>query len=909
VEWDPARRRHFRFPWRTRAEVQAEVDEELAFHLSMRMLEFEAQGVPRDEARREAMDRFGDLQYTRKYCVSQGKRKEEHARRKTMLDEFRQDVTIGCRRLWKARGFSLVAVLTLALGIGANVAVFSLVNSALLRALPYADPSRLVILSEGIPKADLPKIPFSPPDYLDFARDQRSFETLAAFLNLDLEMGGSQIPRRIVAARVTSGLFPTLGVPPAIGRWFTADEDRRGASLVVLSHTTWRRDLGGRRDVIGATVTLDRRPYEVIGVMPATFQFPPPGVQHNDTPADLWLPMSFTPAEREARGSFFRNGVIGRMRRGVSIEQVRAELPVLTDRTWQGYPLEIKNAGLSLTATAAPLQEEVVGDVRAPLLVLLAAVGLVLLVACANVAGLFLSRAASREHEMTVMAALGASRQRLRQMLLTESLMLGLLSGLAGTLLAWWVTSVAPAAVPDALGRLADSSLDLRVISFAVTLSVTAAVLLGLAPMATTVRVELQDALRATSGTLAASRRRMLQQGLVVGTVALAVVLLVGAGLLGRSFAALVQTDVGVRTEGVLTASFSLPLQAYENGNRVKGFVGQLVERLQTLPGVRAGAVSSDLPLAGREHRAFTPDGSPFSFSRLPRTVTVTWVTAGHFRALGIPLERGRLFTSLDREDGEPTVIVSSALARRVWPGLDPIGKRLKWGIPESTTPWMTVVGVVGDVKDGGIEDEPTIHVYQALAQAREELFAEGAGALLRTLCVTVRSSADPLTLVEPIGRAVADLDPALPLTDVRTMTERVAATRASRRFSLALMAVFGAGALLMAAIGIYGLLAYGVAQRTREFGVRLALGANGMDIVALVARQGLRLMTVGLVIGLFVALALTRFMASLLYQTEPSDPWTFAAVPVVLVAIALVACYLPARRAARIEPVRALRD
>jgi predicted permease len=888
--------------------VCAEVDEELRFHLDMRVEELTARGMPVEEARREATWHFGDLAYTRQYCVEQGARKEGRVRRTVMLDELRQDVAIGCRRLWKTRGVAGVALLTLAIGIGANTAVFSLVNAALLRPLPYADPDRLVVYYEGLPKAGIPKISFSPADYLDFARDQRTSSAFGIFQNNESELGGDGTPERIMVTRVSPSVFDILGVQAAVGRTFQAGDDRPGADICVLSYALWQRRFGARGDMLGRPVTIDRRPHVVVGIMPPRFYFPLAGLHANNRRADIWVPFAFAPIERQARGMLYRNGVIARLKAGVTLDEARAEVPVLVKRAWAAYPVEFHNMGFQIEAQVQSLRGEITGDIRQALVVLLAAVGLVLLVACANVANLLLSRAAAREHEVVVMSALGASGGRLRQMLLTESGILGLAAGAVGLFLAWIVTDAAPAALPERLASLGDITPDWRVAAFTLTVSVVTALAFGLVPASATARPDLQSALRTMGRSTTSGRhRRLIQHTLVVVTVTLSVVLLVGAGLLARSFAALVSTDVGVRTDHVLTATVSLPASAYREGARIRGFYQQAVERLQALPGVSIAAASTDLPLAGREHLAFTPDGSPVERTRLPQGVAVTWPLGDYFRAHGILLKRGRLFTDVDREGSEPVVIVNESFARRVWPGDDVIGKRIKWGLPESPTPWSRIVGIVADVKTDALDADAEIHVYEPFAQLPAETLAE-TGDFFRTMSVTLRTATDPRTFGEPLRREIASLDPALALSEVMTMEERVAAASGPERLSAMLMLGFAGAALLMAAIGIYGILAYTVAQRTREIGVRVALGAQQQDVLTLVARQGLTLTFIGLAAGIVSSLALTRFMIGLLYRTAPQDPWTLGAAGAVLISIAALACYLPARRAARIDPVQALR-
>jgi predicted permease len=902
----------FKFSWRRREDVRADVDEELQFHLEMRTRELVAKGHSPSEARAEALRQFGDVGFTRRYCIAQDERKEDRVRRLIILDELAQDIRFALRRIRKSPGFAVVTIATLALGIGANTAVFTLVNAVLLRPLPYHDPDRLVFVYEGFPNAGLPLVTMSAPDIIDLQRIQRSYDGIGVYRTGEYELGGTgSDPERVTGSRISAGMLPLVGIQPALGRRFTAAEDRPGSAVVILSDALWRRRFGARSDVIGTTVVIDRQPHEVIGVMPRGLEFPPIGARFNGQPADILLPIAFTGFELEARGMMFNNSVIGRLKPGVSLEQARAELPALTNGITAGYPAALlQNSGIRLVMQIAPLHDEVVGNVRAPLLVLLGSVGLVLLIACANIANLFVGRAAARDHEMTVRVALGASRLRLRKMLLTESLILALAGGTAGYLLAWWATDALPRLLPASLAQLRQAQPDGRVLAFTMAASLLTAVLFGLAPLATRFRSALQQSLRESGGAVTMGRARQLtQKVLVVTTVTLAAVLLVAAGLLLRSFSALLRTDLGFRPESVLTATVSLPASSYD-GERVRGFYTGLLERVRALPGVATAGLGNDLPLAGFERRAFTPEHSPLAGGP-PRSLSVTWIADDYFGTLGIRLRSGRLFTPTDERVGaDRVVIISEGLSREIWPGVDPIGKRLKWGIAESRAPWLTVVGVVADVPEARVDAEPTIHAYVPLMTIPAEIISEERTgiAMFHTASVVVRSRIDPASLAGPIREEIRRLDPALAISDVSTMTSRVAGALAPQRLSTMLLAVFAAAALLMASIGLYGVLAYSVAQRTREIGVRIALGAKRNDVLKLVAGQGLKLTALGLALGLMAAFAWARVMTSLLYNTTPRDAVTFLTVPLVIGGVALAASYLPARRASRVDPIRALR-
>jgi putative ABC transport system permease protein len=907
----PATRR-FKFSWRRREDVRADVDEELQFHIEMRTRELIAKGHSPPDARAEALRQFGDVGYTRQYCIAQDERKEDRVRRLIVLDELVQDIRFALRRIRKSPAFAAVTIATLALGIGANTAVFTLVNAVLLRPLPYHDPDRLVFIYEGFPNAGLPLVTMSAPDIMDLQRMQRSYDGIGVYRTGEYELGGSgNDPERVTGTRTSAGMLPLVGVQPAFGRGFTAAEDRPGSAVVILSDALWRRRFGARSDVIGTTVVIDRQPHEVIGVMPRGLAFPPTGARFNGLPADILLPIAFTGFELEARGMMFNNSVVGRLKPGVSLEQARAELPALTKGISAGYPAALQNSGIRLVMDIARMHDEVVGNVRAPLLVLLGSVGLVLLIACANIANLFVGRAAARDHEMTVRVALGASRLRLRKMLLTESLILALAGGAAGYVLAWWATDALPQLLPASLAQLRHAQPDGRVLAFTMGASLLTALLFGLAPLATRFKPALQQSLRESGGAVTMGRARQLtQKVLVVTTVTLAAVLLVAAGLLLRSFSALLRTDLGFRPESVLTATVSLPASSYDGG-RVRGFYAGILERVRALPGVATAGLGNDLPLAGFERRAFTPENSPVAAGGPPRSLSVTWVASDYFGALGIGLRAGRLFSPADERVGaDRVVIVSEGLSRDIWPGVDPIGKRLKWGLAESQAPWMTVVGVVADVPEARVDAEPTIHAYVPLMQIPAEIISEERTgiAMFHTVSVIVRSRIDPAALAAPIREEIRRLDPALAISDVSTMSSRVAGALAPQRLSTMLLAVFAAAALMMASIGLYGVLAYSVAQRTREIGVRIALGAKRNDVVKLVAGQGLKLTALGLALGLTAAFAGARVMTSLLYNTTPRDAVTFLTVPLVIGGVALAASYLPARRAANVDPIRALR-
>jgi predicted permease len=820
------------------------------------------------------------------------------------------DLRHACRGLRKAPVFTAVTVITLAFGIGANSAIFSLVNAVLLRPLGYAEPERLMLVYEGFggPR----KTGVSPPDYVDLTALQRPFSSIGAYRTTQYELSGSGEPERITGVRVSASVFPILGVPPAIGRTFEEPDDQLGRDVAVLSHGLWQRRFGGDPAAVGRTITLDRRLYTVVGIMPAAFEFPKRGPQINGEPAQVWTPLALDPFERSqrARGMMYNHTVIGRLREGVTSQQARAELGALGPRLVGNYPPFLRDAMKSLTVTTVPLRDEIAGEVQRPLLLLLGAVGLVLLVACANVANLVLSRAVTRQREMGVRAALGAGRGRLLQMLLVEGLVLAAAGGTLGLFLGYAAVRAMPAVIALSLPGVSDVTLDARVALFTFGLSALTAVVFGVAPLAASERRDLAELLReGGSRSTSGGRHHRMQATLVVSSVALAFVLLAGAGLLVRSFDKLMAVDAGIRAPRVLTMQVRLPQAGYDDAEAMRTFYRGLHERVREIPSVRAASVQTDLPLSGDgERRAFTAD-QPSDPGLSSTNVAVTWTFGDYFGTFGVPIVTGRAFLPEEDAENRLVAVVSRGLAERFWPGQDPIGKRVKWGIPASETPWQTVVGVAGDAVDGRLGETPILHIYvpfaEATAQARRAAPLTG---LLRRMNLAAMTDGDPAALIAPMRGAIARIDAALAVADVTTMSQVMADAAAPQRFSTVVLSAFAGGALLLAAIGLYGTLAFGVTQRTREIGVRVALGAGRREVLRLVVGQGMSLTILGLALGMMGAFAVTRLMTSLLYQTEPLDVATFASVTGVLSAVALLSCYLPARRAAGVEPMAALR-
>jgi putative ABC transport system permease protein len=833
----------------------------------------------------------------RRYAVTLGG--EDH------MESLSVDLRHALRALVKSPVFTGVTVLTLGLGIGATSAVFSLVNAVLLSPLGYRDPDRLVAIHEVIPESMIPRFGVSPADFIDLRTLQGNFTDLGIYRVRELELsgtaGGSE---SIVVADVSAAVFPLLGASAVLGRTFLPEEDGVEPSSVVIGDGLRRRRFAGASP-IGERLMLDRRPYTIVGVMPPGFVFPPRGPQFNGQPADAYLPRVFNPFEREARGMFYNHSVIGRLKDGMTREQATRDTAALASRVTQNYPSELR--GIKLEIAASAFVDEISGAARRPLLMLLGAVFLVLLVACANLANLFLCRAVAREREMGVRTAIGAGRHRLVQLLLAESLLLAVAGGALGLAIARVVLDAIPAVLTTRLPGVSGVALDVRVVAFAAVLSVGTALFFGLAPLVAGRRAPA-EVLREGARSVGGRRQGRVQAGLVVASVTLAFVLLVCAGLLGRSFARQMNAESGIHAPNVLSVEVTLPPAAYDRAASIRSFYQTVVEGVRAIPGVRAAAIASDLPLRpDGERRAFTPEVRNPSSAPQP-AIALTWAHGDYFSSFGIPILRGRGFTPDEQAANRGAVIVNQTVANLSWPGEDPIGKRIKWGIPASHTPWLTVVGVVGDVVEGPLGSEPPPHAYVPYTDLSDDALASPTVGLVRRMTVAARSEVDAASLAAPVRRVIAGVDPALAPTRVLTMAEVVSEASAPQRLSAAALAGFAGGALLLAAIGLYGVLAFVVAQQTREIGVRMALGAKRAQVVALVVERGMRLVAIGLVLGLASALGAARLLRSLLYDTRSYDPLTFVAVPVLLAAVSLCACYLPARKAATVDPVVALR-
>ncbi len=806
------------------------------------------------------------------------------------VDQFRRDLRFGVRHLARRPGLTAAAVLTLALGIGANTAVYSVVSGVLMEPLPYPQPDRLVRVFDDHTR--FPRFPLSPANFLDYRDRDLPFQDFALFMRADLQLAEGERPERLTAMRVSAGFFRVLGISPLLGRGFTSDEELQGSHYVaVLSHRLWQQRFAADPDILGRTIELSGRPFTVIGVAQ-------PGIQHpggdfrsvpHGQPVDVWWPLVLGPGE-QPRFSHYLNG-IARLRDGVLLEQASAAAKAVASEVAEAHPHAIGPCTVELE----PLRDDVVGQARPMLLVLLGAAGLILLIACVNVAGVMFARAAERRSEIAVRIALGAGSGHLLRQMLVEGALVALLGGAAGLALAVWALPQLLGMAPAGLPRLYAIGMDGRVLSFALAATAATALFAGLAPAFHARRFDVASTLRADSGG-ALRRAARSRRAFVVAQAALAVVLLVGAGLLLRTFVELRRVDPGFRPEGVLTASLSLPSARYPARQDRAAFHRELVDRLEALPSVRAAGVSYALPWTGYdESTGFEIEGwAPPP--DLILTMRYHFVSRGFLQSIGVPLVAGRQLTRGDDAEAPAVVLINESMARHYWTEQadagQPLGSRLRF----YGRTW-TVVGIVGDVKDG-----------PAAARAEPAVFIPVLQWPMRSVAVALRTEGDPLRLAEPLRQTVAGLDPGLPIADVRTLADVAAANTADARFTVWLVGLFAAVALALAVVGLYGLMSYLVGQRTREIAVRMALGAGRSHVLRLVVGEGVVLAAVGLGLGLVASLAFARLMATLLYGVAPFDPATLVGVAAVLLLVAGAACYLPARRAAAVEPMRAMR-
>jgi putative ABC transport system permease protein len=796
------------------------------------------------------------------------------------------DLRYALRQLVKAPSFTVVAILTLALGIGACTAIFSVVNTVLLRPLDYPDPARIVLIRE----TQLPQFPefsVSPPNYLDWRKQTRSYEYLAAYSGAGVNLTGEGEPQRLIGVKATAHYFDVYGVKPVLGRMLLPEEDAPGKNhVVVLSYPFWQRVFGGTRDIVGRAIQLNGEPYTVVGVAPTGFG--------QTSKVDVWMPMAFKPEEtaNDNRGSHYIN-VAGRLKPGVTVAQAKAELDLLATQLAQQYPDSNKGWGIFMM----PMQDYSVRDVKPVLYTLLGAVGCVLLIACANIANLLLARATARHREISIRAALGAGRGRLIRQLLTESVVLSVCGGLAGILLARWGLTALLALAPSTLPRIGEIRLDKGVLIFSLGLSVLTGLVFGIAPAWLAARADVNEALKqGTRGSTEGGARGRLRSALVVIEVVFALMLLGGAGLLARSFMQLANVDPGFNPDNATLLRLSLPQKKYALPEQQNAFADALLERVKVLPGVQAAGVTHSMPLVSDYVLGFNIEGRPaIAPSDLPSTNYYT-VTPDYFKAMGIRLIRGRVFTPQDDAKAPRVAIINETLARQHFPNEDPIGKRIN--ITNGPDTWREIVGIVGDIKQYGVDKATSAQSYEPFAQVP-----------FTSVNLVVRTNGSPAALLGALRPTVYAIDKDQPIGIIRPLEEIMADSIARQRFAMTLLSVFSAVALVIAAVGIYGVMAYNVVQRTGEFGIRMALGAQQSDVMRLVLTQGGKLIGLGLLIGLAATLAASRAMGSMLFNTSAYDPLTLGTITVVLAVVALVACFFPANRATKVNPIEALRS
>jgi putative ABC transport system permease protein len=802
----------------------------------------------------------------------------------TWLDDVVRDVRFGLRSLRRSPGFTLVAVLCLGLGLGANAAIFSVLNAVLLRPLPYPEPERVVRVWETMGTVGLGSV--SVPNFRDWTEQATGFEQLAAWQWGSANLQGTGEPERIRSIQATSNLFSLLGVRPLLGRTFVPGQDGPGkAKVAVLAEALWRTRFGADPALVGRTIRLDGALYEVIGVMPAAFDFPPGGARN-----DAWL--VYEPSPTASRGAHFL-AVVGRVKRGVSVAAATTQLEAVAARLEKAYPAEQGERGVKVR----PLQDAVVGDVRPALLILFGAVALVLLIACANVANLLLARAAVRQREVAIRLALGAGRARLVRQFLVESLVLSSGGAVLGLLLAWWGLSALAPLAEGALPLAGGVSLDLRVFAFLLGVALLSGLAFGIVPALHSSRGDVRDSLTEAGKSTSSGRQQRFRAALVVVEIALSLILLVGAGLLLRGFLRLSGTPPGFAGGNVLTAHLAVPAERLPTAT-TRTF-RPLLDAVRRVPGVHSAAIISMLPIQDAwTNGSYTVVGRPAPPLARQPLAEERVASPGFFETLGIPILRGRDFQEREGESGPRVIVVNDALARQAFPGADALDQRLKFG--DATE--YTIVGVVGNVRQAGLDQAPLAEVYFPYGQA-------DAAGLLGDASLAIRTSVPPGTLAGAIGRAVRGVDPGLPLYKVMTMEEVIAESLAGRRLNLWLLGIFAGIALVLSAAGLYGVISYLVAQRTREIGVRIALGAQNRDVIGLVLRQGAGLTAAGIALGLLGALALTRVMESLLYGVSARDPLTYGALAALFATVALVATWVPARRASRVDPITAIRN
>jgi putative ABC transport system permease protein len=858
-----------------RSRADRDLDEELRYHIEQQTDQNIRLGMSPEEARCAARKAFGG--------VEQAKERSRDARGARWLDELWQDLRYGARMLIKNPGFTFIAGLTLALGIGANTAIFSVVYGVLLRPLPYPESDRLVILGRSL----------SPANIAMYRDQNHVFEKFAAYNFTGFNLTGIDQPQRVQAANVTFDLFDLLRVHPLLGRTFRPEEDTPGRNLVcILSHGMWQRRFGGDPQILEKSLLLNGIPTQVVGVMPAWFGFPNPEVE-------LWIPLGLNP---QRQSPFFYRG-IARLKPSVQTSEAQAETTNLLRNAARQDP---KNVGVSiappeasLNVVVGSLKDHMVGDTKKPLLLLLVAVGLVLLIACGNVANLLLAQATSRTREVALRFVLGATPARIIRQLLTESLLLALIGATAGALLAWWGVGLLDRLPALArLPRIEEVGVNTAVLAFTAGVALLTGLLFGLAPGMRAYRLGLDAGMREGLRGSASNANRRMNSGLVAAQFAFSLFLLVGSGLLLKSFQRLLSVNPGFQPGNVMTMLMNLPGHKYADATQLIQFYESLIERVRSLPGVQSAAIVSHLPMSGEVWDSYRLDGHEMQPGETVPNAEIRLVSPGYFPTLRIPLLRGRDFLDSDREASPLVAIVDETLARRHWPDGDAVGKRIRF---DSSNNWMMIVGVAGAVKEGNLAEPMHPHLYLAYAQKQWPF--------MRGMYLTVRTATESTAISAAMRNEIRRIDPDLPVWSIRTMTTVIDNTLSRQRLINLLLTVFALVAVMLAAIGVYGVMSVYVSNRTTEFGIRMALGAQPDNLLRTVLRQGLQLVVAGIALGIAGALALTRTMASLLFEVSVTDPVVFTGVSLLLLAVALLACWLPARRATKVDPLAALRS
>ena len=880
MKWLNVLSARFRALFRRDAVLQ-DIDEELRTHIEMEIEANRESGMSAEEARLSAAKSFGNVGSIKDLAYE--------VRGGGFMETVWQDLRYSGRMLFKHRGFTLIAVLTLALGIGANTAIFSIVNAVLLRPFPYESPEQLVIPGESS-NGTRGNTGLSYPNFADWKDDRKIFASASAVRsNENYNLTGAGEPERLMGRLVSAAFLSTLGIQPILGRDFVAEDDRPGATpTVILSYGVWSRRFANDPNIVGQQITLNNQSYTVIGVTPQNFQY---GLD-----ADVTIPIGLSTERFKARGADPGINAVARLHPNMSLEQAEAELNAVYARMEQQYPAS--NTGRRCYLT--PLHESFVGNVRQPLLILLTSVGLVLLIACANVANLLLVRSSSRQREMSVRVALGASGWRITRQLLTESVLLAAVGGLLGVVLAHWGTSFIAYQLPDSIPRLHEAYVDMRVLGFTLAISLFTGLLFGLAPALQASRVNLTEALKEGDRGSSGSRHR-LRSVLVVVEVALTLTLLVGAALLIQSFRQVLQVDPGFKPENLLTMQVSVH---NPDGRQVSNFFQQLQENVRRLPGVTSVAVSNGLPLGVANNPIFIVVGRPLPEMGKEPGATRYTVSNDYFQTMGIELLRGRVFNAQDTPDSPPVIIIDEALVQQHFQNEDPIGKRISQST--SGTPSFEIVGVVRHVEHNSLEGQATRRpqIYTSFNQIPPDRLPGST----RRINVLTRTEVEPTSLASAVRAEIAALNKDQAVFNVRTMEQIVSQSVGPRRFSMMLLAVFAVVALALASIGLYGMMSYAVAQRTREIGLRMTLGAQRGNVLRLVIGHGMKLALAGVALGLIAALALTRTMKTLLFGVSATDPLTFVAIALLLALVALLACWVPARRATKVDPLVALR-